>query len=176
MTFNTATLNLIKQFESLHDGDLKQIGLQPKMDPIGIWTEGYGRAMLDPRTKQFLKGIKNKEYANSIRTIKTEEEATLALASDLVRYGNIAKQALTESYWNKLNDNQKGALVSFVYNCGIGRPQYRIFKNIQSYIDKKMTADVLKKYWESSVIKAGGKVLNGLIRRRTSEAKLFFTT
>ena len=32
-------INLIKYFESLHDGDLTEIGLQPKMCPAGIWTE-----------------------------------------------------------------------------------------------------------------------------------------
>ena len=45
---NKATVDLIKHFESLHDGDLHKIGLQPKMDSVGIWTCGYGRAMIDP--------------------------------------------------------------------------------------------------------------------------------
>lgn len=174
MTFNKPTLDLIKQFESLHDGDLKKIGLQPKQDPIGIWTEGYGRAMIDPRTKQFLKGANNKAYAESIRTITNEVEATMALAEDLVRYGNIAKNAVGATYWDKLNDNQKGALVSFVYNCGTGKPQYRIFGNIQKYLDGKMTKKDLQTYWESSVIKGGGVVLKGLVRRRKAEAVLFF--
>ncbi|MDR6527433.1 GH24 family phage-related lysozyme (muramidase) [Chryseobacterium rhizosphaerae] len=31
-------IDLIKEFESLHDEDLKKPGLQPKMDPVGIWT------------------------------------------------------------------------------------------------------------------------------------------
>lgn len=175
MTFNKATLDLIKSFESLHDGDLKQVGLQPKLDPIGIWTEGYGRAMIDPRTKQFLKGSKNETYANSIRTIETETEATIALGEDLVKYGNIAKNALTEVYWNKLNENQQGALVSFVYNCGIGKPPYRVFENIRKYSSNLMTKEALVAYWESSVIKGGGKVLNGLVRRRKAEAQLFIS-
>lgn len=175
MTFNTATLNLIKSFESLHDGDLKQVGLQPKLDPIGIWTEGYGRAMIDPRTKQFLKGSKNEAYANSIKTIETEAEAVTALAEDLVKYGNIAKNTLTEVYWNKLNENQQGALVSFVYNCGTGKPLYRIFENIRKYLSNLMPENKLVSYWESSVIKGGGKVLNGLVRRRKAEAQLFIS-
>lgn len=37
---------LIKHYESLHDGDLSRIGLQPKMCPAGYWTEGYGHAIL----------------------------------------------------------------------------------------------------------------------------------
>lgn len=175
MIFNKATLDLIKSFESLHDGDLKQVGLQPKLDPIGIWTEGYGRAMIDPRTKQFLKGSKNEAYANSIRTIKTEAEATVALSEDLVKYGNIAKNTLIEVYWNKLNENQQGALVSFVYNCGTGKPPYKIFENIRKYLSNLMPENKLVEYWESSVIKGGGKVLNGLVRRRKAEAQLFIS-
>ena len=36
---------IVTYYESLHDGDLKMIGLQPKMCPVGIWTEGYGSAI-----------------------------------------------------------------------------------------------------------------------------------
>lgn len=35
---NEAGISLIKEFESLHDGDLSVIGLQPKQCPAGIWT------------------------------------------------------------------------------------------------------------------------------------------
>ena len=45
MKTGTKGIELIKSFESLHDGDLSKIGLQPKMCPAQIWTEGYGRAM-----------------------------------------------------------------------------------------------------------------------------------
>ena len=53
-------LNLIKEFESLHDGDLSIIGLQPKMCPAQVWTEGYGRAMRN-KSGVFLKGTKDKQ-------------------------------------------------------------------------------------------------------------------
>lgn len=33
---NDNLIKLISHYESLHDGDLKMIGLQPKMDPVGI--------------------------------------------------------------------------------------------------------------------------------------------
>ncbi len=175
---NKATLDLIKRFESLHDGDLSKIGLQPKLDPVGIWTEGYGRAMIDPRTKQFLRGSANEKYARSIATISTEEEAVRALDEDLVKYSNSAKRALTDKYWELLNENQKGALTSFVYNCGTGNPPYKIFQNIRLYIDNKMTEIDLIEYWCDSVIRAKKNgvmvVLEGLKRRRKSEAELFF--
>jgi len=172
---NKLTLDLIKQFESLHDGDLKKVGLQPKMDPVGIWTCGYGRAMIDPKTKQFLKGAANKAYAESLATIKTESEALVALDEDLQKYATYAANALGICDWGILNENQRGALTSFVYNCGTGKPKFKIFENIVKYNSGKMTKKELQTYWESSVIKGGGVVLKGLVRRRVAEAKLFFT-
>lgn len=173
---NKATLDLIKEFESLHDGNLSVIGLQPKMCPAGIWTEGYGRAMIDPKTNKFLKGSENKKYAESIRTITNEAEAVKALDEDLARYATMAANALGHSYWEMLNENQRGALTSFVYNCGLGNPKYQIFKNIQKYLDKKIDKNILSSYWQNSVIKGGGKVLKGLVRRRNAESVLFFAS
>jgi len=172
---NQATLSLIKHFESLHDGDLKQIGLQPKICPAGVWTEGWGRAMIDPRTGGHLRGAANKARAYQLSSIKTEAEAEVALWEDLWKLG--AQRAIREigqSAWNKLTHNQQGALASFAYNCGVGSPKYRIWANITRWLNKQMTDQQLISYWESSVIRGGGKVLAGLVRRRKSEARLFF--
>ena len=38
---NKEGIVLVKHFESLHDGDLTMIGLQPKLCPAGIWKAGY---------------------------------------------------------------------------------------------------------------------------------------
>jgi len=86
-------IDLIKEFESLHDGDLKKIGLQPKMDPVGIWTEGYGRAMRDDKGN-FLKGAANKSIAEKRATISTEKEAEMALRQDLTVYERIVSSKL----------------------------------------------------------------------------------
>jgi lysozyme len=172
---NLATTNLVKKFEGLHDGDLSVIGLQPKLDPIGIWTEGYGLAMIDPRTGKHLRGIANKANALKWQTIHTEAEAVLALSIDLVRYSKLAALPLGTEFWNRLNDNQKGALTSFVYNCGTGKPPYKIFKNITLFLIGSMTKDALISYWQKSVITGDGKVLPGLVKRRSAEAVLFFS-
>lgn len=175
-------INLIKEYESLHDGDLKQIGLQPKMDPVGIWTEGYGRAMIDPKTKGHLRGWGNKSRALVMAAIHNQEQAELALTQDVLTLGIYpARKALGLMAFEKLTPNQRGALVSFVYNCGTGVPEYKIFRNIRAWQDGKMSNDDLRIYWESSVIKARNKfgirvTLPGLVRRRKSEAALFFTT
>lgn len=176
---NKATENLIKSFESLHDGDLSTIGLQPKMDPVGIWTEGYGRAMIDPTTKKHLRGAANRKKAVGLSTIKTEKEAEVALAVDAYRLGVVPARMILGVNFDSLTDNQKGALISFVYNCGTGSPRYKIFSNIRLWQAGKLSEEGLKKYWVNSVIKAtvGGvrKILPGLVRRRKAEADLFFT-
>ena len=96
---NKATTDLIKHFESLHDGDLSKIGLQPKQDPLGIYTEGWGRAMIDPTTKKFIKGIANEDKAIKYQTIFTVEGANKALDEDLIRYSQFANNALGSVTW-----------------------------------------------------------------------------
>ena len=48
--------DIIKYYEGLHDGNLKKIGLQPKMCPAGIWTVGWGYALVNKSTGKWLRG------------------------------------------------------------------------------------------------------------------------
>jgi lysozyme len=172
--FPKAIYDLVKEFESLHDGDLKTIGLQPKLCPANVWTEGYGRAMVNPRTKGHLRGIENKRIAYASITIYNEKEALQALKEDLWYKGGFpAMKEIGDDAWDDLNDVQKGALASFVYNCGTGLPKYKIFKNVLAWLKKDMSNEDLYKYWCSSVIRGGGVVLKGLQRRREKEARVF---
>lgn len=182
--FSENSISLIKHFESLHDGDLNKIGLQPKMDPTGIWTEGYGRAMRDPRNpNKFLKGKENASLALKYQTIRTDEEAERALIMDLQNDYVPTLRANIEPYTlHALNPDKLGALLSFVYNCGTGYKnklgiftKYAIFTNVEKYLLGKLSSKGLQQYWETSVIKGGGKVLPGLVRRRKAEAHLFLT-
>jgi GH24 family phage-related lysozyme (muramidase) len=176
---NNLTIQINIKWEGLHDGSLQKIGLQPKMDPSEIWTEGYGRAMIDPRNGNFLKGKKNEKIANELATIDNEEEAYNDLILSLKMYSKMAEYALQKKYWEKLNENQKGALTTFVRNCGttnkITKKHYFIFEYIRKYIDNEISAESLIKYWETSITKSNGVELKGLILRRADEAKLFFT-
>jgi lysozyme len=155
-------IDLIKHFESLHDGDLTQIGLQPKMCPAGIWTEGYGHAMRDLRG-QFFKGIANKEnaYANSI--VKNEVQATHLLEKDLEVFENIVMRKIKVP----LKENQFDALVSYTYNTGGSDTLFKL-------INQNAPDDQIKKWFETKYITANGKVLNGLVARRKAESKLYF--
>jgi len=162
MRTNQEGINLIKHFESLHDGDMKQIGLQPKMDPIGIWTEGYGRAMRDSKGN-FIKGSVNKELAYKKISIRTESEAELALAQDLVPREHIVSQNIRVP----INENQFSALVSYVYNTGGSSTLYKL-------INSKATDSEIRSWIQQHYIKADGIIMNGLILRRKAEANLYF--
>jgi len=156
-------IKLIKSFESLHDGDLNMIGLQPKMDPIGIWTEGYGRVMRDNHGN-FIRGKENKALAYSRITIDNESEAHQALIQDL----SSREHTVMQNIKIPLNQNQFDALVSYVYNTGGSNTLYNL-------INKKADPAIIRRWFETKYITADGKKLPGLIRRRKAEADLFFT-
>ena len=158
-------IDLIKKWESLHDGDLKIIGLQPKMCPAGYWTEGYGNVILDKNGKM-LKGIANKELAYSLTTVKTETEASEQLRKNIDQdYGLFVNSLKLD-----INQYQFDALCSFAYNCG---------KNAlkTSTLLKRVEAKASEKEIRAAFLmwnKAGGKVLKGLVNRRNAECDLFF--
>lgn len=115
--------------------------------PADAWTIGYGHTL----------GVIPGD-------VITEKEAEILLAEDL----EDAESAVNEYVKVKLNQNQFDALVSFVYNLGAGN-----FKS-STLLRKLNAGDYLGaanefKRWN----KAGGKVLNGLVRRRAAECNLF---
>ena len=113
----------------------------------GVWTIGYGH------TKDVVEGMEI-----------TQEEAEQMLVDELHEY---------ESYINKyvtvaLSQNQFDALVSWVYNLGpVNLTASTMLKVLNSGEYEDVPAQM--KRWN----KAGGKVLEGLIRRREAEACLF---
>lgn len=158
---NENMVKLISRYESLHDGDLKQIGLQPKMDPIGIWTEGWGHAIVDSKG-DFVKGIANKKLAYDLSIIHTLEDANKYLELDTKPILLIIKRKIKID----LNDNQIAALVSFIYNTGGSDTLFRMINTK----DKG-----LYDWWTKHYITAAGIPMKGLVYRRKSEALLFTT-
>lgn len=158
-----AGITLIKSFESLHDGDLSKIGLQPKMDPVGIWTEGWGHAIVD-ENGEFVRGKDKMQLAYKLAKIKTEEEADQLLFEDIIPRENVVNKMVKV----KTNQNQFDALVSFVYNIGSGNFQKSSVLKYLNLGEPKTAADSFKLF-----NKAGGEVMLGLIRRRLAEKELF---
>ena len=159
-------IKLAKHFEGLHDGDLKVIGTQPKMDPVGIWTEGYGRAMINPKTGKYLKGNADKKLAYKYMTIHNEQQAHDALIQDLKPFLLLVERKVTV----ELQQHQKEALALMYYNCGYSATLTSLINN------KAPIADIVK-WWTTHYVTGQGNPtpLKGLVRRRKSEAYLFET-
>lgn len=90
--------------------------------------------------------------------IITREEALEILAKDIERF----EKAVNKLNLN-LNQNQFDSLVSFSFNLGEG-----CLKTLVKGRTLQQIADAILKY-----NKAGGKVLNGLTKRRKAERELF---
>ena len=113
----------------------------------GVWTIGYGST----------KGVKEGD------TI-TQEEADNLLLHEMEEY---------EGYINNLvevdlEQNQFDALVSWVFNLGPANLKASTLLKVLNAKDYEGVPTQIKR-WN----KAGGKVLQGLIRRREAESLLF---
>jgi lysozyme len=76
-------------------------------------------------------------------------------------------------HWNQMNDNQRGALLSFAYNLGAAFYGGRNFNTITRILrDQKWheVPKVLEMYRNP-----GSKVEAGLLRRRKAEGKLWMS-
>lgn len=161
-------IKLIKYFESLHDGDLSIIGLQPKMDCSDIWTEGWGHAIY--YKGKLLKGKSNKKLAYKIAKIKNPymedtEEADLLFMEDLKIRENLVASKLKVNLYSEQFD----ALVSHVYNCGISDTLFKLINT------EDLKSERLKVWWTTKYITSGGVIQNGLVKRRQVEYELFST-
>lgn len=152
---------LIKKWEGLHDGDLSQIGLQPKMDAVGIWTEGWGRAMRDGKGK-FLKGSAAKHQAYARQTIKTIEEADAALDQDVKPF----ELQVLRNVRRDLKQSEFDALVVHTYNTGGSNTLFDL-------VDERAPIEQIRVWWTTTYITAQGKKLKGLINRRLDEFTLY---
>ncbi|HYP02187.1 MAG TPA: lysozyme [Pyrinomonadaceae bacterium] len=160
---NQAGLDLIKSFEGILDGNPATTNLDPYIDPVGIWTIGWGHAIVVG--KDFLRGKENKAKAFSLYPggITIQEAETLLRADVMDKCRDVDSLVKVS-----LNDNQYAAIVSFTFNLGVGNlKQSTLLKKLNAG-DFEGAANEFGK-WN----KAGGRVLAGLTRRREAEAALF---
>jgi lysozyme len=148
---NDATLNLITLFE----------GFVPNWypDPAHGWkvpTCCYGHTDAAGEPK----------YAATKAKRFTKTEGRAILAKDLGSVEATVKRLVKVP----LDANQLGALVSFTFNLGEGNlTRSSLLKKLNAK-DYHGAANEFGKW-----VRAGGKVLKGLVRRRAAEAALFTT-
>lgn len=98
----------------------------------------------------------------------TEERALKMLRLDVARRCVVLSKLIAPT---RINQNQVDALLSFIYNVGIGAfEKSTLFKKAKKNPDDLSIRDEFMK-WK----KSGGKVMNGLVKRRQKEADLYFS-
>ena len=155
-----AGIELIKQFEGLHD--LRSDGMvHAYPDPLsgGLpYTIGYGST----------KDIDGTPFELGDRI--TVERAELLLRQQL-KYSYLATLEKTIPYWDLMNDNQHGALLSFAYNLGAhfyGNSGFTTLSRILKNKEWDKVPDAMYLYRNP-----GTSVEEGLARRRIAEGDLW---
>ena len=138
---------IIKKFEGYRS--------KAYQDSVGVWTIGYG-------TIKYSDGVSVKSG-----DVITEAQAFFYLADHIEK--EILKP-MAELVKVRITFNQYSALISFVYNLGIGNFQ-------RSTLLKKLNIPNFNEAGDQFLVwnKAGGKVLPGLVTRRAMERELFST-
>ena len=163
-TTSNLGFELIRKFESLHDGNLSKIGLQPKLDPRGIVTCGYGHALRHPRSNEWLTDISDVAKYYPQFSDMTIEDAEDLLQTDIRIFEKIVNSKIKK----ELTQCQFDALVSHTFNTGGSL-------NLFLFINNNYPENVIQNWWLEHYITSNGKTLSGLIRRRKSEYELYST-
>ena len=121
--------------------------LQAYQDSVGVWTVGYGTT----------RGV-------SAGMSITKEQAERMLLNDVQRF----EPELDRLVKVALNQNQWDALMSFVYNLGSANLASSTLLKLLNKGDYRGAADQFPRW-----VNAGGKRLEGLVKRRAAERALF---
>jgi lysozyme len=166
---NANGLTLIKRFEGIEDGNPTTVNLDPYLDPIGIWTIGWGHAITDAKGR-YLRGKEQKAaayalYPGGLTFLQAE---TLLLADSLESSKDV--NALVKV---ALSDNQFSALVSFEFNTG-ALGSSTLLKKLNAG-DYTAAADQFLRWTKARDAKGNLVELPGLVMRRKAERQLFLT-
>ena len=123
--------------------------LKAYLCPANVWTVGYGSTG---------------EHVSPSTVLPNEAAAHILLLRDLVRF----ERAVQQSVIVPLTDNQFAALVSFTINLGEGALRRSSLLRLLNSGDYNAVPTELMKW-----VRAGGKVLQGLVNRRQAEADLW---
>jgi lysozyme len=162
---NQAGLDLIKSFEGIPDGDPDTVNIDPYLDPVGIWTIGWGHAIR--QNGRYLRGETDKAAAYALFPGGiTLAQAEALLRGDLVE----AEQDVGRLVKVPVSDNEFAALVSFTFNLGAANLGASTLLRELNAGNTQAAADQFGRW-----VMAGGVKLAGLVRRRAAERALFLT-
>ncbi len=138
-------IKLIKHFEGVHK--------KPYICPAGYWTVGVGHLISRNAKLPF-------EWFRALSIGEIDD----LLRKDLRRFelGVLRLLGIVQP-----SQSEFDALVSFSFNLGLGCFQRSTVRSAFIRGDKKRSGEVLLKYR-----RAGGRILQGLVRRRQAELAL----
>lgn len=170
---NAAGLKLVKRWEGILDGDPRTVNLDPYLDPVGIWTIGWGHALRDVQGR-FLRGSGARAQARALYP----EGITLPQAETLLRADLLdASRDVSALITVPVTENQFSALVSFEFNTGALRNStLRLLLNAGNTLG---AAQQFSRWIKTKPRRSSGRVkgtivvLPGLVSRRHDEQQLF---
>jgi lysozyme len=140
-------IELIKKFEGFSS--------KPYLCPAEVVTIGYG----------------NTFYANGEKVKLTDAPISELQAIELLKDTLKQYELAVDSYCiDDINQNQFDALVDFAYNCGNGNLKSSTLLKKVNANPNDSTIGLEFAKWN----KGGGKILNGLVKRRAAESELYF--
>jgi len=145
MEVNKAGKDLIKQFEGCK--------LKAYKCPAGLWTISWGLTF-------YPDGRKVKE--GDVITQQQAEEYFDAVVNDFAKQVDVLVKS-------NVTANNFSAIVSFAYNVGIGNLKNSTLLKKVNANPKDATIPAEFKKW----VRANDRVMQGLVRRRDAEAKLY---
>ena len=160
-------IELIKAFEGIPDGDPSTVGLDAYICPAGVWTIGWGHAIMDGGAQ--LTGPGNKARARALYPGGiTRDQAEALLRGDLVPRAASLCSVLKVG----LNDGQFGALMALVFNIGAGNLAASTLLRKVNAGDFAGAAEQFL-VWDKARVNGVLQALAGLARRRRAERALF---
>ncbi len=168
----------IADFLSAKEGFSGKAYLDPPGNSKEQYSIGYGHLISPHEIKQgYISLGNNKKIAvkgsGGKDTVISKEEAKMLLENDIPKYEKVAAEALGAEAWGKLNQDQRNALTSLVYNSGQAGINHLIKKGLRDAIMKGDTEGASQIIRQHGFTMAGGKQLASLQRRRGEEATLF---
>lgn len=136
-------IDFIKDFEGFYSS--------PYICPAGVATIGYG-------STRYENGVKVKISDSPI----DRERGESLLKNTLLSY----EKTVNDKLKVPVSQKQFDMLVSHTYNTGGSDTLFKL-------INEKAEMSAIINWWTTRYITGGGKVLNGLVRRRKKEAEIF---
>lgn len=160
-------IELIKSFEGIPDGDPGTVNIDAYLCPAGIWTIGWGHAIVDGGAQ--LKGQGQRARARALYP----GGITRQQAEDLLR-GDLVPRAASVSSLLKVaaNDAQFGALLALLFNIGAANFGASTLLRRLNAGDVQGAADQFLA-WDKARVNGVLQPLAGLTRRRKAERAMF---